>query len=163
MADLLLIDEKLLDMSKQINIRIGFMILSWRAPINYSFWMFICHYDNNSFESLDNFRQILGEISAIIQDSNTNEVIVMGDFNADFNCRFWEELMYFAADNTIQISDGILCGYRSDCLTYISVAHGTVTWLDHVVCTGTAHRHVLSCDTLDDITFGDHIPVQIVY
>ena len=38
-----------------------------------------------------------------------------------------------------------------------------MSWLDHVVCTGTAHRHVLSCDTLDDISFGDHIPVQIVY
>ena len=38
-----------------------------------------------------------------------------------------------------------------------------MSWLDHVVCTGTAHRHVLSCDTLDDITFGDHIPVRIVY
>ena len=113
-------------------------------------------YDNNSFESLDNFRQFLGEISAIIQESNTNEVIVMGDFNADFNCKFGEELMYITADNSQQISDGILRGYRSDFFTYISEAHGTVSWLDHVVYTGTAHRHVLSCDTLDDITFGDH-------
>ena len=71
--------------------------------------------------------------------------------------------MYFAADNALQIYDGKLRVYRSDFVTYISVAHGTVTWLDRVVCTGTAHRHVLSCDTLDDITFGDHIPVQIVY
>ena len=31
------------------------------------------------------------------------------------------------------------------------------------MCTGTAHKHVLSCDTLGDITFGDHIPVQFVY
>ena len=68
-------------------------------------------YDNNSFESLDNFRQILGEISAIIPDSDTNEVIVMGDFNADFKCRFGEELMSFTADNALQISDGILLGY----------------------------------------------------
>ena len=37
-----------------------------------------------------------------------------------------------------------------------------MSWPDHVACTGTAHRHVLYCDTLDDITFGDHIPVQIV-
>ena len=113
--------------------------------------MFICQYDNNSFESLDNFRQILGEISAIIQYGNTNEVIVMGDFNADFKCRFGEES--FTDDNALQISDGILRGYRSDFFTYISEAHCTVSWLDHVVCTGTAHRHVLSCDTLDDITF----------
>ena len=120
-------------------------------------------YDNNSFESLDNFRQILGEISAIIQDSNTNGVIVMGDFNADFKCRFGEELMSFTADNALQISDGILRGLMSDLFTYISEAHVTESWLDHVVYTGTAHRHVLSCDTLDDITFGDHIPVRIVY
>ena len=98
-----------------------------------------------------------------IQDSNTNEVIVMSDFNADFECRFGEELMYFTADNALQISDVILRGYRSDFVTYISEEHGTVSWRDHVVCTGTAHRHVLSRDTLDDITFGDHIPVRIVY
>ena len=106
--------------------------------------------------------QILGEISAIVQDGNANEVIVMGDLNADFNAD-GEELIYFAADNALQISDGVLRGYPSDFFTYISEAHGTVSWFDHVVCTGTAHRHVLSCDTLDDITFGDHIPVQIEY
>ena len=123
----------------------------------------ILPYNNNYFESLDNYRQILGGISAIMQNSNTNEVIVMGDFNAAFKCRFGEELMYFTADNALQISDGILRGYRSDFFTYISEAHDNISWLDHVVCTGTAHRHVLSCDTLDDIAFGDHIPVQIVY
>ena len=71
--------------------------------------------------------------------------------------------MSFTADNSLQIYDGILRGYRSDFFTYISEAHGTVSWLDHVVYTGTAHRHVLCCDTLDDITFGDHIPVRIIY
>ena len=38
-----------------------------------------------------------------------------------------------------------------------------MSWLDNVVCTCIAHGHVLSYDTLDDITFGDHIPVRIVY
>ncbi len=59
--------------------------------------------------------------------------------------------MYFTADNTLQISDGILRGYRSDFFTSISEAHCTVSWLDHVVCTGTAHRHVLSFKK------GDHV------
>ena len=67
-------------------------------------------YDNNCFESVDNFRQILGEIS----NSSTNEVIVMDDFNADFKYRFGEELMSFTADdNALQISHGILRWYRS--------------------------------------------------
>ena len=44
--------------------------------------------------------------------------------------------------------------------TYISEAHGPASWFDHAVCsTGTEHKHVLSCDTLNDITFGDHLPV----
>ena len=45
-------------------------------------------HDNNSFGAVDDVRQLLGEISAIIQYSSTNEVIIMGDSNADFKCRF---------------------------------------------------------------------------
>ncbi len=70
--------------------------------------------------------------------------------------------MYCTAGNAQQISEGILRGYRYDCFTYISEAHGTVSWLDHVACTGTAHKHVVSRETPNDITFGDDLPVQIV-
>ena len=53
----------------------------------------------------------------------------------------------------------------SDFLTYICKAHGSVSWFDHVVCSGTARRsrHVLSCETFDDISFGDHSLPKIVY
>ena len=84
----------------------------------------------------------------------------MGDCNADFKCRFGEELMYFIVDRALQISDGIL---RVIVSPTCSEAHATVSWLHHVVCTGTAHSRVLLCDTLDDILFGNHIPVKIVY
>ncbi len=40
-------------------------------------------YDNNTFESLDNYVQIIAEISAIIQNCSTHDVAIMGDFNAD--------------------------------------------------------------------------------
>ena len=48
--------------------------------------------------------------------------------------------MPFTADNALQISDGILRGYRSDFFhlqLYISEGHGTVSWLDNVVSTRT--------------------------
>ena len=64
--------------------------------------------------------QVLGQMSAIILDSSTNEVIVMGDFNADFKCRFGEELVYFTADTTLQIYDDILRGYWSDLLPILA-------------------------------------------
>ena len=108
-------------------------------------------YDNNCFESLDNFRQILGEISAIIQDSNTNEVIFMGDFNADLKCRFGEELMSFTADNALQISDGILRGYRSVFspifAKHMALCRGLIMWCALAVHIGM----LLSCDTLNDL------------
>ena len=39
----------------------------------------------------------------------------------------------------------------------------TVAWLDHA-CVMPLHiiMHILSCDTLDDIAIGDHLPVQFV-
>ena len=73
-------------------------------------------------ESLDNYMQILAEISAIIQNCSTHEVVIMGDFNADFKRRFGQELRTFANENELHISDGILHGFDSDFYTYISEA-----------------------------------------
>ena len=56
-------------------------------------------YDNNTYESLDNYMQILAEISAIIQNCSTHEVVIMRDFNADFERRFGRELRTFASEN----------------------------------------------------------------
>ncbi len=49
-------------------------------------------YDNNKCESLDNYMQILAEISAIIKNCSTHEMVIMGDFNADCKRRFGQEL-----------------------------------------------------------------------
>ena len=46
---------------------------------------------------------------------------------------------------------------------YISEAHSSVSWLDHVVCTGTSNRKIVSCSILDDLAFSDHIPLKIIY
>ena len=47
--------------------------------------------------------------------------------------------------------------------TYISEAYSSVSWLDHVVCTGTSNRKMLSCSILDDLAFSYHIPLKIIY
>ena len=100
--------------------------------------------------------QILAEISAIIQNCSTHEVVIMGEFNADFKRRFGQELRTFANENELHISDGILHGFDSDFYTYISVAHSSVSWLDQVVCTGISNRKIVSCSILDDLAFSDH-------
>ena len=62
----------------------------------------------------------------------------------------------------MHISDGILHGFDSDFYTYISEAHSSISWLDHVVCTGTSNRKIVSCSILDDLAFSDHIPLKII-
>ena len=37
------------------------------------------------------------------------------------------------------------------------------SWLDHVVCTGTSNRNILSCSILDDLAFSDRIPLKTIY
>ena len=46
---------------------------------------------------------------------------------------------------------------------HISEAHSSVSWLDHVVCTGTSNRKMLSCSILDDLACSDHMPLTIIY
>ena len=108
--------------------------------------------------------QILAEISAIIQNCSTHEVVIMRDFNADFERRFGHELRTFASGNELHISDGILHGCDSEFYTYICEAHSYVAWLDHVVCAGISSRKMLSCRILDDLAFNDHIvPLKSIY
>ena len=118
-------------------------------------------YDNNTYESLDNYMHIFAEISTIIQNCSTHEVVIMGDFKADFKRRFGQELRTFANENELHISDRILHGFDSDFYTYISKAHSSVSWLDHVVCTGTSNLKIVSCSILDDLAI--YIPLKIIY
>ena len=68
--------------------------------------------------------------------------------------------MYFTADNALQNLTVYCVGTGLICVPILAKhMERTVAWLDHVVCTGTAYKHVLPCETLDDITFGDHLPV----
>ena len=57
----------------------------------------------------------------------------------------------------------MLHDFDSDFYTYIIAAHSSVSWLDHVVCTGTSNRKILFCSILDDLAFSDHIPLKIIY
>ena len=118
----------------------------------------------NTYESPDNYMQILAEISAIIQNCSTHEVVILGDLNADFKRRFGQELRNLQMKtNCIWCNWCILHDFDSGFYTYISEAHSSASWLDHVVCTRTSNRDILSCSILYDLAFSDHIPLEIIY
>ena len=60
-------------------------------------------YGNSTYESLDNYMQIIAELSATIKNCSTHEMVIMGDFNADFKRRFDQELRIFASENEVLV------------------------------------------------------------
>ncbi len=48
-------------------------------------------YDDNTQDGLEDYIHQLGEINSIVQVASTSEVLVLGDYNADFGKRFGQE------------------------------------------------------------------------
>ncbi len=119
-------------------------------------------YDDNTQDGLEEYIHHLGVINSIVQDASTSEVLVLGDYNADFGKRFGQELQDFAADHMLVVSDKVMCDNDSF-YTYLSESHNTTSWLDHVLCTGTSHNNIRSCNALHDVAFSDHIPLSVKY
>jgi hypothetical protein len=67
-------------------------------------------------------------------------------------------LISFCKDVNLVLSDK---DHLVDCYTYLSTAHNTVSWLDHVVCTNSAHTLVKDCIILYDKMSSDHFPLSV--
>ena len=87
---------------------------------------------------------VYGKISAIIEDTPTSSVIMLGDFNADVDTGFKTELMCDSL-NLIK-SDSTLFDWSS-----VSGAHNTTSWLDHIICSDDLQCKFESIDILDKL------------
>ena len=88
-------------------------------------------YDLGNNDALIEYQTTLGEFQANIDQLSCNNLIMVGDFNADPNKnRFWNILNEFIMHNSLTCAD--LC-LPSDTFTYLSPAHNTFSWLDHIV------------------------------
>ena len=108
----------------------------------------------------DEYINLLADVNAIVQNANTCSVLVVGDFNADFRKPFGEELITFAQENSLIISDKVLLG---SAYTYVSESHHTTSWLDHCLSTHSAHCNIHDIKVLDHIAFSDHLPLSFKY
>ena len=93
---------------------------------------------------------------------STPYVYFMGDFNSDLlkvNLLFGAELKSFCNDTNIVISD---MEWLHDCYTFLGSAHNTVSWIDHVICTNSAHSLMNNFKVLHDKVSSDHFPICAV-
>ena len=94
--------------------------------------------DNN----YDLFVEYIGKISSIIEESVTSNLIVLGDFNAAVDTVFESELLDMCKSHQLVVSDYAAFGRDSGQYTYVSDAHCTTIWLDHVLCSQDLHDNL---------------------
>ena len=115
------------------------------------------------YECQDNyveFLQYLGKIHSIVQDIDTPNVIIAGDWNAGSNATlFGREFRKFIDEQHYIASDVELLRENSNTFTHYSEAHGTVSWIDHIITTSSSHRSIGSISINTNFISSDHFPL----
>ena len=113
-------------------------------------------YDDRSDETTAGYRQILGNLQASIEYLTSDNMGIVGDFNVDpGRGRLWHYLYDFLQSNELVCAD---LNLPVDSCTYISPAHNTTAWLDHVITNkNTSIKNIKICY---DIAVYDHFPVS---
>ena len=110
-------------------------------------------------KNLDEFCSLLGKIQSITEESDTNCYLTAGDFNADVSSgSFYKELRDYATKNSLFISDTL--SLPADEFTFISLAHGTTSWLDHILSSRFMHEKIKDIKILHGLIGSDHCPLQ---
>lgn len=111
--------------------------------------------------NLDDFMLYINKINNLISTANTPVVYAIGDYNADFVKQqlFGVELQKYCMEENIVISDSTNLPVNT--YTYYSEAHGSTSWLDHVISTSSAHALISEMNVCYDYVTSDHLPLCI--
>jgi exonuclease III len=117
------------------------------------------------YDNIDEYVQCLAVLHNLIQESSSNMIYIIGDFNCDMkkSTIYSEYLSHFVEDTGCVISDYHLLCKKSDVYTYVSPAWGSTSWLDHCVSTENAHNVITSASVLADYVCSDHVPLCIEF
>ena len=114
-------------------------------------------------DNFEMFMEYIGRISALIEESPTSNIAIVGDLNAALDTQFEAELQEFCNNLSLVISDCMFYGRTSGKFTHVSDAHGTTSWLDHVICSQDMQARLHSIAILDMLPSTDHIPLSFVF
>ena len=116
-------------------------------------------YDNNDSDSLDNYRLNLATISSIIDEYNISNLLLSGDFNADPNKgRFWRELKCLI--EKCKLKTDVELNFSNDSVfTYLSPAHSTTSWIDHILMSNNIFKVIRNVFINYDLSLYDHFPL----
>ena len=92
--------------------------------------------------NIDDYLDCLSCVNSIMTNFPTPYAYAIGDFNSDtmqgHQHLFGKELLQFCTSEGYTLSDHVYLS--SDSFTFHSSAHGSVSWLDHVITTSSGHE-----------------------
>ena len=118
-------------------------------------------------DNADDFMQYLSRVNDIFETYPTPYVYVIGDLNANVivknnqcSSKFGETLLKFCNDEDILVADYDYL--PKDSFTFTSSAHNTVSWLDHILTTGTGRDLIEHIDVANNFISSDHLPISLL-
>ena len=114
-------------------------------------------------DNFELFMECIGKISALIEESPTSHDAIAGDFNAAIDTQFDVELQELCNILSLVISD---CNYydrNSGMFTHVSDAHGTTSWLDHILYSQDMQTKLHSIAILYMLPSSDHVLMSFVF
>ena len=95
-------------------------------------------------------------------ESATSNLMVLGDFNAAVDTVFEYELLEMCKPHQLVGSDYASFGRVSGQYTYVSDAHCTTSWIDHVLCSQDLQRKLRLINILDKLPNSDHFQLSVI-
>ena len=113
--------------------------------------------NDRSAETTARYQLVLGEIQNCLDNIPSNRVILVGDFNADHirKTSHWSILEEFISHNCFQMNDSVL---PADTFTFLSPAHNTTHWLDHIL--SASAMEISNISICYKLALYDHFPIQ---
>ena len=79
------------------------------------------------------------------------------------NTLFEHELVELCKGEHLCISDYEMLGRNSGFYTYVSDAHHSTSWLDHVICSSNMHSAIGGIYVVDKLPSSDHLPLVVTF
>ena len=110
-------------------------------------------------KNFDQYVYYLAKLKSIVDDFDSPNVCILGDFNADIFklSDFGKELQSFCQDANLKIADTLLLPQNS--ITHINDGSSTESWLDHIVCTDGFYSLLRGVGIDLSIASSDHFPL----
>ena len=110
-----------------------------------------------SAENHDEYLNLLGKIVSVIDGMSLDSICIVGDFNCNIGTRFYGDLSKICDDNNLVMAD--VRRLPDDTYTYLSDAHTTTSWLDHVCVSSNILSNTINFNVIYGDATSNHFPL----